>query len=108
MISLNSQSVWKGIRPDRGYLPSASATAASAQLSNIIPQIHPTSSYIVPCDLIKNEYVASGDIVSAFDRGDAEIGKLISVPPDEYRPVAGLVQVPPVVGKVVGVGEKSI
>ncbi|GMF39376.1 unnamed protein product [Phytophthora lilii] len=46
--------------------PSSSATVASAQLSNIIPQIHPTSSYIVRCDLIKNEYVASGDIVSAL------------------------------------------
>ncbi|GMF65917.1 unnamed protein product [Phytophthora lilii] len=55
-----------------GTYPSASATAASAQLSNIIPQIHPTSSYIVRCDLIKNEYFASGDIVSAFDRGNAE------------------------------------
>ncbi|GMF34228.1 unnamed protein product [Phytophthora lilii] len=74
----------KGIRPDRGYLPSASATAASAQLSNIIPQIHSTCSYIVRCDLIKNEYVASGDTVSAFDRGDAEIGKLISYKPSQY------------------------
>ncbi|GMF39273.1 unnamed protein product [Phytophthora fragariaefolia] len=67
-----------------GTYPSASATVASAQLSNIIPQIHPTSSYIVRCDLIKNEYVASGDIVSAFDRGDAEIGKLISYKPSQY------------------------
>ncbi|GMF42739.1 unnamed protein product [Phytophthora lilii] len=38
-----------------GTYPSASATVASAQLSNIIPQIHPTSSYIVRCDLIKND-----------------------------------------------------
>ncbi|GMF35578.1 unnamed protein product [Phytophthora lilii] len=67
-----------------GTYPSASATAASAQLSNIIPQIHPTSSYIVRCDLIKNEYVASGDTVSAFDRGDAEIEKLISYKPSQY------------------------
>ncbi|RAW21008.1 hypothetical protein PC110_g22549 [Phytophthora cactorum] len=64
--------------------PTASATVASAQLSNIIPQIHPTSSYIVRCDLIKDEYVASGDIVSAFDIGDAEIGKLISYKPSQY------------------------
>ncbi|GMF57613.1 unnamed protein product [Phytophthora fragariaefolia] len=64
--------------------PSTSATIASAQLSNIIPQIHPTSSYIVRCDLIKNEYVASGDIVSAFDRGDAAIGKLIAYRPSQY------------------------
>ncbi|EGZ11134.1 hypothetical protein PHYSODRAFT_459623, partial [Phytophthora sojae] len=67
-----------------GTYPSTSATVASAQLSNIIPQIHPTSSYIVRCDLIKNEYVASGDIVSAFDRGDAAIGKVISYKPSQY------------------------
>ncbi|GMF24702.1 unnamed protein product [Phytophthora lilii] len=64
--------------------PSASATVSSAQLSNIIPQIHPTSSYIVRCDLIKNEYVASGDILSAFDRGDAQVGQLISYKPSQY------------------------
>jgi hypothetical protein len=67
-----------------GTYPAPSAIAASAQLSNIIPQIHPTSSYIVRCDLIKNEYVASGDIVSAFDRGDAAIGQLISFKPSQY------------------------
>ncbi|GMF09522.1 unnamed protein product [Phytophthora lilii] len=67
-----------------GTYPSTSATVASAQLSNIIPQIHPTSSYIVRCDLIKNEYVASGDILSAFDRGDAQVGQLISYKPSQY------------------------
>jgi hypothetical protein len=67
-----------------GTYPASSAIVASAQLSNIIPQIHPTSSYIVRCDLIKNEYVASGDIVSAFDRGDAAIGQLISYKPSQY------------------------
>ncbi|GMF30228.1 unnamed protein product [Phytophthora fragariaefolia] len=67
-----------------GTYPSTSATVASAQLSNIIPQIHPTSSYIVRCDLIKNEYVSSGDILSAFDRGDASVGQLISYKPSQY------------------------
>ncbi|GMF36455.1 unnamed protein product [Phytophthora lilii] len=67
-----------------GTYPSTSATVASAQLSNMIPQIHPTSSYIVRCDLIKNEYVASGDILSAFDRGDAQVGQLISYEPSQY------------------------
>ncbi|RAW21860.1 hypothetical protein PC110_g21154 [Phytophthora cactorum] len=67
-----------------GTYPSAPATVSSAQLSNIIPQIHPTSSYIVRCDIIKNEYVASGDILSAFDRGDAQVGQLISYKPSQY------------------------
>ncbi|RAW34763.1 hypothetical protein PC110_g8928 [Phytophthora cactorum] len=36
-----------------GTYPVSPATVASAQLSSIIPQIHPTSSYIVRCDIIK-------------------------------------------------------
>ncbi|GMF09778.1 unnamed protein product [Phytophthora lilii] len=64
--------------------PSASATVSSGKLSNTIPQIHPTSSYIVRCDLIKNGYVASGDILGAFDRGDAQVGHLISYKPSQY------------------------
>ncbi|GMF13495.1 unnamed protein product [Phytophthora lilii] len=67
-----------------GTYPSASATVGSAQLPNIIPQIQPSSSYVVRCDLIKNEYVASGDILSAFDRGDASVGQLISYKPSQY------------------------
>ncbi|GMF34787.1 unnamed protein product [Phytophthora lilii] len=67
-----------------GINPSASATVASAQLSNIIPQIEPSSSYVVRCNLFKNEYVASGDILSAFDRGDASVGQLISYKPSQY------------------------
>ncbi|GMF11645.1 unnamed protein product [Phytophthora lilii] len=73
-----------------GTYPSASATVSSAQLSNTIPQIHPTSSYIVRCDLIKNEYVASGDILSAFDRGDAQVGQLISYKPSQYAWMNGI------------------
>jgi len=64
--------------------PSTLATTASTQLSNIIPQIHPSSSYVVRCDLIKNDYVISGDIIAAFDRGDAGIGQLINYKPSQY------------------------
>ncbi|EGZ05263.1 hypothetical protein PHYSODRAFT_534372 [Phytophthora sojae] len=53
-------------------------------LSNTIPQIHPSSSYIVRCDLVKNNYVVSGDILAAFDRGDASIGQLITYAPSQY------------------------
>ncbi|EEY60510.1 uncharacterized protein PITG_13217 [Phytophthora infestans T30-4] len=35
------------------------------------------------CDLIKNEYEASGEILSAFDRGDAAVGGLISYKPSQ-------------------------
>jgi hypothetical protein len=59
-------------------------TIASVQLSNIIPQIHPSSSYVVRCDLIKNDYVISGDILEAFDRGDVGIGMLINYKPSNY------------------------
>lgn len=67
-----------------GTYPAASATTASSQLSNTIPQVHPSSSYVVRCDLIKNEYVVSGDIIAAFDRGDASIGQLINYKPSQY------------------------
>jgi hypothetical protein len=64
--------------------PAALQTTASTQLSNIIPQIHPSSSYVVRCDLIKNDYVLSGDILAAFDRGDAGNGQLINYKPSNY------------------------
>jgi hypothetical protein len=53
-------------------------------LSNVIPQVHPTSSYIVRCDIIKNDYVVGGDLLAAFDRGDANIGQLIQYQPSNY------------------------
>lgn len=67
-----------------GSYPIAATTIASSQLSNIIPQIHPSSSYVVRCDLIKNDYVPSGDIIAAFDRGSAGIGQLITYKPSQY------------------------
>ncbi|GMF39021.1 unnamed protein product [Phytophthora lilii] len=83
-LTIDNASFGKVVGLTAGTYPSTSATVASAQLSNIIPQIHPTSSYIVRCDLIKNEYVVSGDILSAFDRGDAQVGQLISYKPSQY------------------------
>lgn len=64
--------------------PSAATTSAVSLLSNIIPQVHPSSSYIVRCDLVKNNFVVSGDILAALDRGDAGIGHLISYRPSQY------------------------
>ncbi|GMF56771.1 unnamed protein product [Phytophthora fragariaefolia] len=83
-IIIDNAAFGKVVGLTTGTYPSAPATVSSAQLSNTIPQIHPTSSYIVRCDLIKNEYVASGDILSAFDRGDAQVGQLISYKPSQY------------------------
>ncbi|GMF38437.1 unnamed protein product [Phytophthora lilii] len=83
-LIIDNASFGKVVGLTAGTYPSASATVSSAELSNTIPQIHPTSSYIVRCDLIKNEYVASGDILSAFDRGDAQVGQLISYKPSQF------------------------
>ncbi|RAW23813.1 hypothetical protein PC110_g19756 [Phytophthora cactorum] len=84
-IIIDNAAFGKVVGLTAGTYPSAPTTVASAQLSNIIPQIHPTSSYIVRCDLIKNQYVASGDILSAFDRGDAaQVGQLITYKPIQY------------------------
>ncbi|GMF15928.1 unnamed protein product [Phytophthora lilii] len=78
---INNAAFGKVVGLTSGTYQSAPATVASAQLSNTIPQIQ---SYVVRCDLIKNEYVASGDILSAFDRGDASVGQLISYKPSQY------------------------
>ncbi|RAW25491.1 hypothetical protein PC110_g18098 [Phytophthora cactorum] len=67
-----------------GTFPSSSTTTATSMLSNIIPQVHPTSTYIVHCDLIQNDYVAAGDLLAAFDRGEASIGQLITYQPSNY------------------------
>ncbi|EEY68545.1 uncharacterized protein PITG_05028 [Phytophthora infestans T30-4] len=67
-IIIDNASFGKVVGLTAGTYPSASATVSSAQLSNTIPQIHPISSYIVRCDLIKNEYV----------------GQLISYKPSQY------------------------
>lgn len=67
-----------------GTYPTAPSTSATSLLSNSIPQVHPTSSYIVRCDLIKNDYVVGGDLLAAFDRGDATIGQLIRYQPSNY------------------------
>ncbi|GMF66191.1 unnamed protein product [Phytophthora lilii] len=83
-IIIHNAAFGKVVGLTTGTYPSAPATVSSAQLSNTIPQIHPTSSYIVRYDLIKNEYVASGDILSAFNRGDAQVGQLISYKPSQY------------------------
>ncbi|GMF10681.1 unnamed protein product [Phytophthora lilii] len=83
-LIIDNASFGKVVGLTAGTYPSATAMVLSAQLSNTIPQIHPTSSYIVRCDLIKNDYVASGDILSAFDRGDAQVGQLISYKPSQY------------------------
>ncbi|GMF29956.1 unnamed protein product [Phytophthora lilii] len=83
-LIIDNASFGKVVGLTAGTYPSASATVSSARLSSTIPQIHPTSSYIVRCDLIKNEYVASGDILSAFDGGDAQVGQLISYKPSQY------------------------
>jgi len=62
----------------------ASTAAASSQLSNIIPQVHPSSSYVVRCDLVKNDFDVSGEVLAAFNRSGSSIGELVSFNPSEY------------------------
>ncbi|KAE9188998.1 hypothetical protein PF005_g19831 [Phytophthora fragariae] len=71
-----------------GTYPAASSTTAVSLLSNTIPQVHPSSSYIVRCDIIKNDYVVTGDILAAFDRGGASIGQIVRYQPSNYAWVA--------------------
>ena len=67
-----------------GTYPSASATVAKYQLSNIIPEIHPSSSYVIHCDLVKNEFDSTGTITACFDRGTSVSGQLIRYQPSQY------------------------
>lgn len=60
-----------------GTYPTNSSTTSTSLLSNTIPAISPSTSYVVHCDLIKNDFVISGDIMAVFDKGDAGIGKQI-------------------------------
>lgn len=62
----------------------ASTAVASSQLSNIIPQVHPASSYVVRCDLVKNDFDVSGEVLAAFNRSGSSIGELMTFSPSEY------------------------
>ncbi|RAW35767.1 hypothetical protein PC110_g7962 [Phytophthora cactorum] len=83
-LIIDNASFGKVVGFTNGTYPSVSQTTAYSLISNTIPMVHPTSSYIVRCDLVKNDYVVSGDILSAFDRGDAGIGQLIAYKPSQY------------------------
>ncbi|KAJ8578123.1 hypothetical protein ON010_g1085 [Phytophthora cinnamomi] len=60
-----------------GTYPSTSQTTSTSLLSNTIPAISPSTSYIVRCDLIRNDFVISGDTMACFDKGNAGIGQQI-------------------------------
>ncbi|KAJ8564215.1 hypothetical protein ON010_g7131 [Phytophthora cinnamomi] len=57
--------------------PSSPQTTSTNLMSNTISAISPSTSYVVHCDLIKNDFVITGDIMAVFDKGDAGIGKKI-------------------------------
>ena len=67
-----------------GEYPDMQYNVDNVFLSNIIPQVHPSSSYIVRCDAIENNFVPSADLLCAFDRGSAGIGQLITYTPSNY------------------------
>jgi hypothetical protein len=83
-LIINNAAFGKVLGFSLGTYPTTSQTTAASLLSNIVPQVHPTSSYIVRCDIIKNDYVVGGDLLAAFDRGDATIGQLIQYQPSNY------------------------
>lgn len=66
-----------------GTYPAVASTTATYKLSNITPQIHPSSSYVIRCDAIDNKFVPSGDIIAAFNRAGAARGGIIKYEPAE-------------------------
>jgi len=87
-LVINNAAFGKVLGYSTGTYPAAASTTAVSLLSNIIPQVHPTSSYIMRCDIIKNDYVVTGDILAAFDRGDSQIGEIVRYQPSNYAWVA--------------------
>jgi len=63
--------------------PATSSTTSTTTLSNITPEIHPSSSYVVRCDLVKNEYDVSGNILTSFPR-PSTVGSLITFQPQNF------------------------
>ena len=64
--------------------PASSQTALQTFLSNITPQIHPISSYVVRCNLVRNQFTVPSDILGTFDKQGTQAGDLISYRPNEH------------------------
>lgn len=68
-----------------GSYPASPQVTFQTFLSNITPTVHPVTSYMLRCSLVKNDYNVPGDILATFDAQGSSVGQLISVKPTEYN-----------------------
>ena len=64
--------------------PSTTQTTAQSFLSTIIPQIAPSSSYILRCSLVRNPYSMPPDVLTTFNSKGTSVGQQISYAPNNY------------------------
>jgi hypothetical protein len=67
-----------------GTFPSTTQTTAQSFLSSIIPQIAPSSSYILRCSLVRNPYSMPPDVLTTFNSKGTSIGQQIAYTPTNY------------------------
>jgi hypothetical protein len=82
-LIVNNAEFGKVIGFTTGTYPPTSSTTSVSTLSNITPEIHPTSSYVLRCDLVKNIFDPAGNILTSFPR-PSETGKIITFQPSQY------------------------
>ena len=66
-----------------GDYPAVSSSSSASFLSIIPPQINPVSSYMLRCNIVKNDFTNPSDILTVFSTQGTDIGQLIDVKPSE-------------------------
>lgn len=66
-----------------GDYPAVSSSSNASFLSVVPPQINPVSSYMLRCNIVKNDFTNPSDILTVFSTQGTDIGQLIDVKPSE-------------------------
>jgi len=66
------------------YPSTTNYTSAYSVTSNIIPQIHPISSYFLTCSLVSNPMNAMPNILTSFTSQGISTSQMINVQPNEF------------------------
>ncbi|DBA00611.1 TPA: hypothetical protein N0F65_007740 [Lagenidium giganteum] len=83
-LVINNVEFGKVIGYSAGTYPNAQTTTAQSLLSDITPQVNPTTSYMLRCSLINNPYAVPSDVLTTFTTQGTTAGQLIDYKPNEY------------------------
>ncbi|DAZ95104.1 TPA: hypothetical protein N0F65_001706 [Lagenidium giganteum] len=83
-LVINNAEFGKVIGYLSGTYPNAQTTTAQSLQSNIIPQVNPTTSYMLRCSLINHPYAVPSDVLTTFTTQGTTAGQLIDYKPNEY------------------------